>query len=226
MKKFLKKLLKKELIINIEQVNQNQTYLYDDEFTYILHLYELFKMTQKIPGHIVEVGVAGGRNAIIFGQLIKHYGELNTKKYHGIDTFEGYSEVDLNKESYLSNDRWKDIDVEVVREKLNSLGLANICKLYKLDAYDITEKFIDKGGFQFQPKSIMISLLYIDCNSYGASKFSIEALMPYMSQGSIIAIDEKRLGGETKALKEVAEKHGLILEKSTYPSIYTFVKIK
>ena len=107
-------------------------------------------MTQKIPGHIVEVGVAGGRNAIIFGQLIKHYGELNTKKYHGIDTFEGYSEVDLNKESYLSNDRWKDIDVEVVREKLNSLGLANICKLYKLDAYDITEKFIDKGGFQFQ----------------------------------------------------------------------------
>jgi len=101
-KKFLKKILKKEIVINLNNVEQNQTYLYDDEFTYILHLYELYKMTQKIPGHIVEVGVAGGRNAIIFGQLIKHYGELNTKKYHGIDTFEGYSEVDLSKESYFS----------------------------------------------------------------------------------------------------------------------------
>lgn len=225
MKKILKQLLKKEIILNVNQVGQNQTYLYDDEFTYILHLYELYKMTRKVPGHIVEIGVADGRNAIIFGQLIKHYGEKNTKKYHGIDTFDGYSDVDLIKEKYLNSERWKDIEIEIVSERLKSLGLSEICKLYKLDAYDLEEEFINKGGYQFQARSLLISLLYIDCNSFGASKHSIEVLMPFMGEGSIIAIDEKRLGGETKALIEIAENYNLKLEKSDYPSIYTFMKI-
>ena len=61
-KKLFKKILKKEIVIKLNNVEPNQTYLYDDEFTYVLHLYELYKMTQNIPGHIVEVGVGEGRH--------------------------------------------------------------------------------------------------------------------------------------------------------------------
>ena len=35
----------------------------------------------------------------------------------------------------------------------------------------------------------------------------------------------KKLGGETKALIEIANKYNLKIEKSDYPSIYTFVKV-
>ena len=49
--------------------------------------------------------------------------------------------------------------------------------------------------------------------------------MPYMSKGSVIAIDEKRLGGETKALKEIANDYDLTLEKNLFPSIYTYIKL-
>jgi hypothetical protein len=46
-----------------------------------------------------------------------------------------------------------------------------------------------------------------------------------MSKNSIIAIDEKNLGGETKALIEIANEHNLILKKSKFPSIYTFARV-
>ena len=224
-KKFIKKILKKEIIIKLNNVAPNQTYLYDDEFTYILHLYELYNMTQNVPGHIVEVGVAEGRNAIIFGQLIKHYGEKNTKKYHGLDTFDGYNTLDIENERHLKADSWKNINLSAVNSKIASLGLNDICKLYKIDAYDIEDEFLNKGGYQFQPNSLLIALLYIDCNSYGAAKHSIEKFLPYMSKNSIIAIDEKNLGGETKALIEIANEHNLTLEKSKFPSIYTFARV-
>ena len=224
-KKLFKKIMKKEFIIEINNVEPNQTYLYDDEFTYVLHLYELYKMTQNIPGHIVEVGVGHGRNAIIFGQLIKHYGEKNTKKYHGIDRFDGYNILDLKKEKHLKPDAWKDIDISAVNSKIASLGLNDICKLYQIDAYDIEEQFLNTGGYQFQPNSLLIALLYIDCNSYGAAKHSIEKFIPYMSKNSIIAVDEKNLGGETKALIDIAKEYNLTVEKNKFPSIYTFIKI-
>ena len=225
MKKFVKNLFKRDIVININEVENNQTYLYEEEFTYILHLYELYKLTQKIPGHIVEIGVGNGRNSIIFGQLIKKFGDNSTKKYHGIDTFDGYVEKDLVKQKYLDKNAWKDIDINLVNERLKSLGLSDICQLYKLNAYEIKEKFINQGGFQFQPDSLLVSLLYVDCNSYGAAKHTIDSLMPYMSKGSVIAIDEKRLGGETKALKEIANEYNLTLEKDMFPSIYTYIKL-
>ena len=93
-------------------------------------------------------------------------------------------------------------------------------------SYDIEEKFLNKGGYQFQPNSLLISLLYIDCNSYGAAKHSIEKFLPYMSKNSVISIDEKNLGGETKALLEIAKENNLTIEKNKYPSIYTFIKLK
>ena len=142
-KKLFKKILKKEIVIKLNNVEPNQTYLYDDEFTYVLHLYELYKMTQNIPGHIVEVGVGEGRNAIIFGQLIKHYGEKNTKKYHGIDTFDGYNILDLKNEKHLKTDAWKNITLSAVNLKIASLGLDEISKLYEIDAYDIEDKFLN-----------------------------------------------------------------------------------
>ena len=224
-KKLFKKILKKEIVIKLNNVEPNKTYLYDDEFTYVLHLYELYKMTQNIPGHIVEVGVGEGRNAIIFGQLIKHYGEKNTKKYHGIDTFDGYNILDLKNEKHLKTDAWKNITLSAVNLKIASLGLDEISKLYEIDAYDIEDKFLNNGGYQFQPNSLLIALLYIDCNSYGAAKHSIEKFLPYMSKNSVIAVDEKKLGGETKALLEIAKENNLTLEKNKYPSIYTFIKV-
>ena len=46
-----------------------------------------------------------------------------------------------------------------------------------------------------------------------------------MSKNSIIAVDEKNLGGETKALIDIAKEYNLTVEKNKFPSIYTFIKI-
>ena len=67
-------------------------------------------MTRKVPGHIVEIGLFK-----IFGQLIKNYGE-KIQKNHGIDTFDGYSNIDLIEEKHLNSERWKDIEIDIVSE--------------------------------------------------------------------------------------------------------------
>ena len=45
-------------------------YLEKNEFRYILWLDRIYSKIATVPGHIVEVGVARGRNSIIFGNLI------------------------------------------------------------------------------------------------------------------------------------------------------------
>lgn len=223
--KKLKKTLISDVVFQVNPVQENQSYLLENEFNYILNLYELYKSTQNIPGHIVEIGVAHGRNAIIFGNLIKNFGEKSTKKYHGLDTFDGYSEIDILNERHLDKHKWKNIEYQSIKEKINSLGLSDISKIYKINAYDIQDEFLNKGGFQFQPNSLLISLLYIDCNSYGAALHAMESCLPYISKGGLIAIDEKNLGGETKALVEFSQKYNLRLEKRTFPQVYSFIKI-
>ena len=47
---------------------------------------------KNIPGHIAEIGVADGRNAILFGRLIKIHNDQSVRQYIGFDTFDGFTQ--------------------------------------------------------------------------------------------------------------------------------------
>ncbi len=50
-----------------------------------------------------------------------------------------------------------------------------------------------------------MALLYIDCNSYSAAIESMKLFYPHIFPGGYILIDEKRQGGESKALIDFAK---------------------
>jgi zona occludens toxin (predicted ATPase) len=101
-----------------------------------------------------------------------------------------------------------------------SAGLENVVELFKGDATETVPKVLkEQQGKKFKPDSCKIALLYIDCNAYEPALAAMRAAKEYMPVGAIIAIDEKLMGGETKALHAFAEEEGLVV---TAPRDRTF----
>lgn len=216
-KKRIKNFLR-QFVFEKEELQSKYLYLNENEFMYLFYLNELFKSVIKVPGHIIEIGVAEGRNAIIFGKLIKMYAENNVKKYIGFDTFDGYTEKDLNNEKYLDPKSFKNISYHDVLKRITDQNLTDISNIIKGDINVIFDDFINaKHHNIFSQKKLLVSLLYIDCNSYRSSLNSIKFFYEYMSKGAIIAIDEKRFGGETKALFDFAKEKNLVVKKEKFP---------
>lgn len=175
----------------------------DFEYQYLIWMSWLFEKSSKVPGHIVEIGVASGRNSLIFSQLISITGEKSLKKYYGFDTFEGYPIDTVSTNPGLSSQSWKtaSCSLTAVNKRLENCGLSKYCTFIKGDCRDTLSNFLASYSDQKVNKGRMIiSLLYIDCNSYEAALKSIEDCWSFMPIGAMVAVDEKRKGGETKAL--------------------------
>ena len=56
-------------------------YLEKIELSYLFGIFNLFKEIEKCPGHIIELGVGAGRNAILFGNLLKTTGQDGFARY-------------------------------------------------------------------------------------------------------------------------------------------------
>ena len=59
-----------KFIIRSSGTNARDRYLEDLELSYLYSIFNLFNKVENIPGHIVELGVGAGRNAILFGKLL------------------------------------------------------------------------------------------------------------------------------------------------------------
>jgi len=188
----------------------------DADLEYLLWISSLYIQISRIPGHIAEVGVADGRNTIMFARLIKIFGETSIRQYIGFDTFSGYSEQDLARDKYLidNNERWKSNSKNEVLERCVINNVEDIVELFEGDAVKEIPKILTQHkGKKFVPNKAKFALVYIDCNAYGVALKSMQAFLPYMVPGSIFAVDEKTQGGESEAMIEFARINKLKIEK-------------
>jgi len=188
-----------------------QQYLTRSEYRYVLWLDRIYQKIQNVPGHIAELGVAYGRNAIIFGHQIQMNGDDAVRKYIGFDTFDGYTTETLAAETHLASTAWKKIDVKAVRERIDEAGVSPVTTLVVGDLAETIPKYVDRNS------GLRLALLYVDCNAYSAAVKGLELLKDHLSPGAVICIDEKKQGGETRALIEFCERHGLAFMKDTGP---------
>ena len=66
-------------------------------------MFNLFNRVEKLPGHIVELGVGAGRNAILLGKLLMFTSQHSNAKYFGFDTFESYTKLDFEENNENKN---------------------------------------------------------------------------------------------------------------------------
>jgi len=184
---------------------------------YFANIDSIFQKVRNVPGHILELGVYQGRTACTLGNLIKRNG-VKDKKYYGFDSFCGYMPEDIeesekdNKKSLLRNQksgRW-DYSKEKVEIVLTSLELEEFCEIIEGDIKKTVPAFLKPK------KNFAISILYVDCNAYLPSITAMNSCYDYLSNNSLVIIDEHRVGGETRALKEFAEAHDLKIQDTSF----------
>ena len=198
----------------------DQKYLEKSEFKYVLWLYEIYKRIHEVPGHIVELGVAYGRNTIIFSHLMQMHNEQDIRKYIGFDTFDGYTDQTLATDKQLSSSAWKNISIEKIQQRISVAGNFNNYEFIKGDLNETLAEYLNLNP------DFRAALLYVDCNAYQPALNGMRLMKDFMSPGGIICIDEKRQGGETRALIEFCKENNLRFMKDTGPfSIPAYTKI-
>jgi len=206
--KLIKKIIKKIVTINLANP------IDDFELEYLLWISNIYLRIKNIPGHIAEIGVADGRNAILFGRIIKMHNDQFIRQYIGFDTFEGFIDRDLTRDNHLDKISWKNNSRKRVLERCYDNNVGHLVEIFEGDASKIVPNILkNHRGYKFQKGKAKFALLYIDCNAYIPALDSMEHFLPYMVPGGFIVIDEKTQGGETEAILEFAKKNSLKLQK-------------
>jgi len=199
---------------------EREVYLEEGEFQYILWIDRVYQKIARVPGHIVEFGVAYGRNAVLFGRMINMAGESKTRRYFGFDTFSGYTDGTLGSNPQLSAKSWMDCDKEAVDQRLVRAGVAQQTQLIEGDLVKTVPQFLS------ETPNFRCALLYVDCNAYEPALEGMQMMRPYMSPGGVVCIDEKLQGGETKALIEFCAKNNLEFVRDPGPfSVPAYTRI-
>ncbi len=217
--KLIKLIAKK--IIN----SQPSIIINDLDLEYLLWICNIYLKIKNIPGHIAEIGVADGRNTILFGKLIKMHNDQSVRQYIGFDTFLGFTQKDLERDKHLEKRRWKNNSKKKVLSRCHENNIEDVVEIFEGDAVRIVPDILKNHlGKKFQKNKAKFALLYIDCNAYTPSIKSMENFLPYMTPGGYIVIDEKIQGSETEAIFNFAKKNKLIIERESN-NVPVFIKI-
>jgi hypothetical protein len=207
-----------ELLVNLHMYTRSSV------LAKILYINELYELIIKTPGAIMEFGVWWGANMVTFENLRTIYEPYNyTRKIIGFDTFDGYkgiSEQDGDSELVVEG------NYDVIRNYTQYL--TNLMEYHRAEnsvpnkkKYEIIEgdatKTVEKY-LKLHPETI-VALAYFDMQLYAPTKKCLEAILPHLTKGSVIAMDElnnEDFPGETIAFKEVIGTNSYKITRSRY----------
>ena len=216
-------LFKASPIPDFEILSNLALFINKTETARLLYLHEIYRQILGVHGVIMEFGVRWGQNLALFESFRGIHEPFNrNRKIIGFDTFQGFPYVSEQDASALPGGYSVTPDYEKYLETLLSTreregAVAHIKKfeLVKGDASVTVKDYLDR-----HPETI-ISLAYFDLDIYPPTKAVLEAIRPYLTRGSIIALDELGLDtfpGETVALREVFGLDKVRLAHSPYSS--------
>ena len=182
-------------------------------------LYELYKRTLGIAGHICEVGVYKGAGSLLFGKLIQMFERDSLTMAHGFDWFKGIEQETDAALQVPGGDASNEIKL---RELIRLQNLDSTVKIHNLDVRKELPVF-----FEEYPH-LRFKLIFLDSGTYNVTKAAIENLWPRLNVGGIMIFDQfpnEVAPGEAKAINELLPNQKIeTLINSWMPSAYT-VKI-
>ena len=193
----------------------------DGRISKLLIQYELFLMSQKIPGDIVECGVFKGSSLIrfaIFRDLFKE----KSKKIIGFDTFGKFPStkhlMDFEKrKEFVTESGENSISVSQLMYILQQKNISKNIELVKGDVTTTVPEYVNK-----RPK-MKISLLNLDVDLYLPTKVVLDSFYSKISKGGILILDNFNpsgsgytFPGEIKAVKEFIKNKKIDIKRFDY----------
>ncbi len=188
-----------------------------------LFINELYQLVVPIHGSIFEFGVRYGQNIGLLTSLRGIYEPYNhNRKIVGFDTWEGFEGTDDQKDTprWQAGDFGVPENYEAYLEKVIDVHeqMAPIPGIKKHEFIKGDASLTIDGYLKEHPETI-ISMAYFDFDIYKPTKVCLEAILPYLSKGAVIAFDEINVAdfpGETQALREVLGTGNFRIQHSTY----------
>ncbi len=164
----------------------------------ILTIYELYKKTLGLAGHIADVGVYKGYSSLLFAKLVKIFEHESLTIVHGFDWFEG-SNPTIDDPEYIVKGGYKS-DYEEVMELVSLQRLDNILKIHKMDLTKDCPRFFEANRY------LKFKLVMMDAGLYEVMKASLPWFWERLAVGGIMILDQyshEFAPGETLAVNEI-----------------------
>ena len=170
---------------------------------------KLYEMIVPVHGIIMEFGVRWGQNMALFSSLRGIHEPYNyNRKIVGFDTFAGFPSVTVQDGSralagdYSVSENWMD-ELQAILDFHNAnspIPHKRKFELVKGDASQTLPKYLEAH------RETIVALAYFDFDIYQPTRDCLEAILPYLTKGSVLAFDELNVPefpGETLAVSEV-----------------------
>ena len=208
-------------------------YVRRQDLTRFLALYEIFKRIITVKGSIVECGVNRGYGLMAWAKLSAVLEPVNlTRRIYGFDSFAGFPAVgdkdrtgpawETAQPGALHADSFDELLKLIdLYDKDRFLGHIRKVELIKGDATQTIPRFIADHPH------LVVSLLFMDFDLHDPTKAALEAFVPRMPKGAIIAFDEldnPLWPGETLALLETLGINKLELERLDFDPYIAFAR--
>lgn len=182
-------------------------------------LYELYKKTLGISGHIAEIGVYKGGSTLLFGKLVQMYEPDSLCMVHGFDWFYGTAAVPENP---LQVQGGNCEDEDRVRRLIKLQGLDNTIKIHNMNVEtDLPALFEKHPHLRFK-------LVFLDSGTYECTSAAISAFWPRLNVGGVIVFDQycnEVAPGETRAVTELLPNEKIeTMQPSWMPNSYVVKK--
>ena len=191
--------------------------------------YELFRMIQDVPGHIVECGVFRGASLMSFAKFLEIFcaGD-RARKVYGFDNFEGFASL---HEKDGSTDSAADKVVGGWNAGHYFEELQKHVEIFHADSFVphsqrviLVKGDISTGAAEFMQKNpgFRISLLHLDVDMYEPTLAALKAFYPAVVPGGLVVIDEYAITtwpGESAAVEEYFGEHMPRMKKFPFQSL-------
>jgi hypothetical protein len=198
-----------------------------------LAMYEVFKRALPVKGSVVECGVFRGFGLMSWAKLSTILEPENlTRRIYGFDTFEGFPDVSDRDRSGFTDAKEGDLCADSYEELLmliqeydrdRFLGHIPKVELVRGDMTRTIPQFIETHPH------LMVSLLFLDADLYEPTRAALEAFVPRMPKGAVVAFDEldnPLWPGETLALMDSLGVGRLRLERVEWDPYIGFAVIE
>jgi hypothetical protein len=208
-KQMLVERLRASRIPDRELLDNIGLYLTRQTLSRINFMQKLYEMIVPVHGVIMELGVRWGQNLALFSTLRGIHEPFNyNRKIIGFDTFDGFPSVapqdggGVQPGDYGVVENWKEELEEILDFHAQNAPIPHK-KKHELVKGDATMTL--PGYLEAHPETI-VALAYFDFDIYKPTHDCLEAILPYLTKGSILAFDElntPEFPGETIAVREV-----------------------
>lgn len=188
-----------------------------------LALYEIFKLVLPVKGSIVECGVFRGFGLMSWAKLSTILEPENLiRRIYGFDSFSGFPSVsgeDANatakhQRGGLRAESFEELDRLIeLYDRDRFLGHIEKVRLIRGDVVETAPRFVQENPH------LIVSLLFLDLDLYEGTKAALEAFLPRMPRGAVLAFDEldnPQWPGETTAFLEMCGIRNLRLERISW----------